>query len=94
MLCLWQFLFGFARDADEPLRESAAPALWKLGPMGEVGEVGDTKDKCGDAPRRPMMQGSRWCSCGMALKRWVMSRAPCWTAAVARPVEAILNEKE
>lgn len=35
----------------------------------------------GEEPRRPMIDGSRWCSCGMALKRWVTSRAP-WASAV------------
>jgi hypothetical protein len=37
-----------------------------------------------------MIDGSRWCSCGMALKRWVISRAPFCTAVVAIDVLATL----
>lgn len=56
------------------------------------GEVG--MERCGDAPRRPMMHGSRWWSWGMALKRWVISRAPLTTAAVLISVDAILDTEE
>src|ERR1700722_14948489 len=46
--------------------------------------------RCGDALRSPMMDGSWWCSCGMVLKRWVMSFAPFLTAVVAISVLVVL----
>lgn len=44
-------------------------------------------------PSKPMIDGSRWCSCGIALNKWVISRAPRSTAAVAVGVGAILVKK-
>lgn len=55
------------------------------------GELG--MERCGEAPRRPMIEGSRWWSCGIALKRCVMRRAPLTTAEVAMSVDAILRRK-
>lgn len=68
-------------------RRRAASDGARVNPGGGTGRAGAT---CGEAPRSPMMDGSRWCSCGIALKRCVMRRAPRWTAAVAMSVDAML----
>ena len=54
--------------------------------MGEKGPL-----MWGDAPSRPMIDGSRWWSWGMALKRCVIRLAPRRTASVATSVDAILS---
>ena len=78
-------MMRFAIDVDESDR------LSEVGNVPETGDVGeDEEERCGDAPRRPIIDGSRWCSCGIALNKCVMSRAPLITAAVAMSVVAIL----
>ena len=56
--------------------------------MEDVGEWLETR-LAGLAPRRPMMPGSRWCNCGIALKRCVIKREPRRTARVATSEEAM-----
>lgn len=46
-----------------------------------IGENGVAR--YGEAPNRPMIEGSRWCNWGMALNRCVIKRAPFLTASVA-----------
>ena len=74
-----------ANDVVDAVRSSG-------GNVPETGDVGELLggERYGDAPRRPMIDGSRWWSCGIALNKWVMSRAPLRTALVAMSVVAIL----
>jgi hypothetical protein len=43
------------------------------------------------APKRPMMEGSRWWSCGIALNKCVIRRAPERTPARAVSEDAMLH---
>jgi hypothetical protein len=53
-----------SEDVDSPRRCDKESEDGKVEPVGEVGvEVGEAgKSKCGEAPRRPMIEGSRWCN--------------------------------
>lgn len=64
------------------------PSELNLG--GGGAEAAKEEERKGDAPSRPMMHGSRWCSCGIALKRCVISRAPAAHAKEAVAVGAML----
>lgn len=58
---------------------------------GEFFPDSGTGETWGDAPRRPMIEGSLWWSWGIALNKWVMSFAPLLIALVATWVVAILE---
>lgn len=65
--------------ASTGLRSSLPPSLG----FAPCPNVGAGTRLAGLAPSKPMIPGSRWCSCGIALKRWVTILAPLRTARAA-----------